>query len=359
MRRSAERRRPRSARPCYEESGYVYATGAMEIARRSGKEPIARLASNENPFTPPPAVLDAAILALRGVNRYPPEEPGGLLEALRCYHGDYHFTAGAGMDGVIETLLRALVEPGDRVAVATPTFSFYGVAAMGQGAQVVPVQRRADFSVDPEAFARAMEGAPLGFLCSPNNPTGNATSPADIAGLLDRMDGVLFLDNAYVDFSDHDYRPLMKQYDNLIIGRTMSKIYALAGLRIGYAFLPGWLAAPYRRAQTPFAVSTVAAAAAEAALGEEAWARAYRDHVRRWRERYAREIRWPVHPSEANFVLVDVSPRGSDEMTEALASRGVVVRSCRSFPDLPDHYIRVSIGEDWENERVISEINRP
>jgi histidinol-phosphate aminotransferase len=330
----------------------------MEIARRSGKDRIARLASNENPFPPPPAVLDAAILALRGVNRYPPEEPRALLEALRRFHGDYHFAAGAGMDGVIETLFRVLVEPGGRVAVAVPTFSFYGVAATGHGAEVVPVQRKADFSVDPGAFARAMEGAPLGFLCSPNNPTGNEATPKDIAEILDRTEGVLFLDNAYVDFSDEDYRPLMKEYDNLVIGRTMSKIHALAGLRIGYAFLPGWLAEPYRRAQTPFAVSTVAAAAAEAALGEEEWAGRYRDHVRRWRERFAREIRRKVFPSAANFVLVDVAPQGSDQATEALAHQGVVVRSCRSFPGLGDHYIRVSIGEDWENELLVSEINR-
>ncbi|MDD1667569.1 MAG: histidinol-phosphate transaminase [Methanomicrobiales archaeon] len=347
----------RSVRRCYEETGYVYATGAMEIARRSGKERIARLASNENPFPPPPAVLDAAILALRGVNRYPAEEPRALLEALRKFHGEYHFAAGAGMDGVIETLIRLLVEPGQRVPVATPTFSFYGVAATGHGAEVVPVQRRADFSVDLEAFARAMEGAPLGFLCSPNNPTGNETTPREIARLLDGIDGVLFLDNAYVDFSDLDYRPLMEEHDNLVIGRTLSKIYALAGLRIGYAFLPGWLAEPYRRAQTPFAVSTVAAAAAEAALGEGEWAKGYRDHVRGWRERFVREIRLRVYPSGANFVLVDIAPRLSDDVMEALAHRGVVVRSCRSFPDLEDHYIRVSIGEDWENERLVREIN--
>jgi histidinol-phosphate aminotransferase len=356
MRHSAEKKR--SARRWYEEAGYVYATGAMDIARRSGKERIARLASNENPFPPPPAVLDAAILALRGVNRYPPDEPRALLEALRRYHGEYHFATGAGMDGVIETMIRLLVEPGQRVPVATPTFSFYGIAARGHGAEVVPVKRKADFSVDLAGFARAMEGAPLGFLCSPNNPTGNLTPPRDIARLLDRVDGVLFLDCAYVDFSDGDYRPILEEHDNLVIGRTMSKIYALAGLRIGYAFLPGWLAGPYRKAQTPFAVSTVAAAAAGAALGEGAWAELYRDQVRRWRERFAREIRWRVSPSDANFVLVDVAPRQSDDVTEALAHQGVVVRSCRSFPDLEDHYIRVSIGEDWENERLITEINR-
>jgi histidinol-phosphate aminotransferase len=356
MRRSASGRH--GVRECYGETGYVYATGALEIARRSGRDRIARLASNENPFPPPPAVLDAATLALRGVNRYPPEEPQALLGALRRVHGDYHFAAGAGMDGVIETLIRLLVEPGDRVPVATPTFSFYGIAATGQGAEVVTVKRKGDFSVDLRAFARAMEDAPLGFLCSPNNPTGNETTPEEVGRLLDEIDGLLFLDNAYVDFSDLDYRPLLRDHDNLVIGRTMSKIYALAGLRIGYAFLPGWLAEPYRRARTPFAVTGVAAAAAEAALAEGEWTGRYREHVRRWRERFLRDIRMRVYPSGANFVLVDVAPRESDDVTGALAEQGVVVRSCRSFPDLGDHYIRVSIGEDWENELLVSEINR-
>jgi histidinol-phosphate aminotransferase len=262
------------------------------------------------------------------------------------------------MDGVIETVIRVLAEPGERVVVATPTFSFYGVAAGAQGADVVQVKRAADFSVDPDAFTRAMEGAPLGFICSPNNPTGNATPPENIARILEEIDGVLFLDNAYVDFSDLDYRTLMRDHDNLIIGRTMSKIYALAGLRIGYAFLPEWLVGPYGKGATPFAVSTVAAAAAEAALGEREWSEAYLDHVRTWRGRYTHEVGHRVYPSQANFVLVDVAPLRSDEVTEALAARGVVVRSCRSFPDLEDHYIRVSIGDEWENERFISEINR-
>jgi histidinol-phosphate aminotransferase len=348
----------RSVRRCFEGGGYVYATGAEELARRSGIEPVARLASNENPFPPPPVVLDAAILALRGVNRYPPEQQCSLLDALKKHHGEYHFAAGAGMDGVIEAVIRILVAPGEKVVVATPTFSFYGVAARAQAAEVVQVKRKADFSVDLDAFAGAMKGAQLGFICTPNNPTGNTTSPGDIAGLLDRIEGVLFLDNAYADFSGLDYRPLMRDHDNLIIGRTMSKIHALAGLRIGYAFLPEWLVGPYGRAATPFAVTNVAAAAAEAALGEREWSGAYLDHVRTWREKYLREVAHRVYPSQANFVLVDVAPLRSDEVTEALAARGVVVRSCRSFPDLEDHHIRVSIGEDWENERFITEINR-
>ncbi|MGE5832091.1 MAG: pyridoxal phosphate-dependent aminotransferase [Methanomicrobiales archaeon] len=349
----------RSVRPCYEKGGYVYATGAREIALKSGRERVALLASNENPFPPSPPVLDAAMLAMRGVNRYPPEQPVSLLGALRRHHGDYSFAAGAGMDGIIETVIRVLVAPGEKVAVATPTFSFYGVAARGQGAEIVPVRRERDFSLDPDTFTRAMRDAPLGFICSPNNPTGNAVSPEEIAVILEGIEGVLFLDNAYVDFSDLDYRPLMKKHDNLVIGRTLSKIYALAGLRIGYAFLPGWLVEPFARAETPFAVSTVAAAAAEAALADREGPAAYLAHVRRWRDRFSREIRGRVFPSEANFVLVDVAPSRSDEMTEALAARGVVVRSCRSFPDLEDHYIRVSVGEDWENERFITEINRP
>ena len=179
----------RSVRRCFEEGGYVYATDAAEIARRSGIEPVARLASNENPFPPPPVVLDAAILALRGVNRYPPEQPCSFLDALRRYHGDYHFVAGAGMDGVIETVTRILAAPGERVVIATPTFSFYGMAARAQGAEVGQVKRTADFSVDLDAFARAMKGAPLGFICTPNNPTGNAIPPGRLPGSWRRSTG--------------------------------------------------------------------------------------------------------------------------------------------------------------------------
>jgi histidinol-phosphate aminotransferase len=348
----------RLVRSCYKkQSGYVFARKAEDIAREYGIERIARLASNENPYPPAAAAHKAAEIALRSVNRYPDERASILTDALRVHYGDYPFVCGVGMDGVIETVIRTLVDPGESVAISTPTFSFYALAATGQGAEIITVPRAKDFSVDPKKLIRAGRQAKIMIVCTPNNPTGNATPVDVVAELLEEIEGVLFLDNAYVEFSDYDYLPLMKKYENLILGRTFSKIHSLAGLRVGYAFVPGWLVPWYQRASTPFTVNSVSAAAAAAALPDKDHTQRYLSQVNRWRKRFATEVKYPVLPSDANFVMVDIAPRTGDEMVEELARHGVVVRSCRSFAGLPDHYIRVSIGEDWENERFLKEIN--
>ena len=348
----------RLVRSCYKKkSGYAFAKKAGDIAREYGIDRIARLASNENPEPLSPAALKAAEEALRTVNRYPDERANVLMAALRSHYAHEHFVTGVGMDGVIETIFRTLVEPGEKVAVSTPTFSFYALAAMGQGAEVVTVPRETDFSVDQKKLIRAAKEAKVTVLCSPNNPTGNATGIDVVREILEGIEGLLFLDNAYVEFSGIDYLPLMKKHENLVLGRTFSKVHSLAGLRIGYAFTPRWLPPWYQRAGTPFTVNSVSMAAAAAALSDTAHAERYIAQVKRWRKRFGEEIRYPVLPSDANFVMVDVTPHKSDEAVEALARKGVVVRSCRSFAGLEDHYIRASVGEDWENERFMQEIN--
>ncbi|MCK9630546.1 MAG: histidinol-phosphate transaminase [Methanoregula sp.] len=348
----------RLVRSCYKKkSGYVFAKKAEDIAREYGMTRIARLASNENPEPLSPAALAAAEDALKTVNRYPDEKANVLMSALRATYAHEHFVTGVGMDGVIETIIRTLVEPGEKVAVSTPTFSFYALAAMGQGAEVVTIPREADFSVDPKKLIKEAKDAKVTVLCSPNNPTGNATPIPVVEEVLEGIEGLLFLDNAYVEFSGIDYLPLMKRHENLVLGRTMSKVHSLAGLRIGYAFTPRWLPPWYQRAGTPFTVNAVSMVAAAAALGDVGHAERYIAQVKRWRKRFADEVNYPVLPSDANFVMIDVSPHKSDEMVEELARKGVVVRSCRSFTGLEDHYVRVSIGEDWENEQFVKVIN--
>jgi histidinol-phosphate aminotransferase len=348
----------RLVRSCFSaSSGYSYAKSAEDVAREHGIDRVARLASNENPFPPSPAAVEAASEALRSANRYPDTRVTALVEALRRYHGNYRFVTGAGMDGVIETLIRTVVDPGEVVVVSTPTFSFYAIAAATHGARVVNVPRNEDFSVDTAAFIEACRGAKLAFLCSPNNPTGNSVPLAAVEEILRGIEGLLFLDNAYIEFADIDYRPLMRRHENLVIGRTMSKIFALAGLRVGYAFVPAWLEPFYHRAATPFALSSVSAAAAVGALADQDQVCATRDHVRQWRERFLEEVPFRTFPSDANFVMIDVAPLTGDEVVERLAAKGVLVRSCTSFPGLGDHYVRVCIGEDWENVRFLEAIN--
>ena len=347
----------RLVRSVYKQGGYVFAKKAEDIAREYGIDRIARLASNENPEPPSPLAIAAAEQAIRQANRYPDEKATVLDSALRVYYGDYDFVTGVGMDGVIETLFRTLVEPGESVAVATPTFSYYGLAARAQGATVIDVPRERDFSVRAEELICAGETAKVTVLCTPNNPTGNATCVDVVREILEGIGGVLFLDNAYVEFSCMDYVPLMKEYDNLVIGRTFSKVHSLAGLRIGYGFVPAWLVPYYRRASTPFTVNMVSASAAAATLSDREHADRYIAQVTKWKQRFEEEVKYPVLPSDANFVMIDVSPYTSDTMVGRLAKEGVIVRSCRSFFGLPDNYIRVSVGEDWENERFVQVIN--
>ena len=349
----------RLIRPIYNSGGYVFATKAADIARSAGYERPARLASNENPYPPPHEVLEPAGSVLQKANRYPDENSADLRSALKDKFGDFSYVSGVGMDGVIETVIRTCIEKEDKVVVSTPTFSFYRLAAQAQGGNVVDVPRNDDFSVDTGALSdvAADSGAKLVFLCTPNNPTGNVTPRKEIEKVLSSIDGMLFLDNAYVDFCDEDYIPLMNEFDNLIIGRTMSKYYGLAGLRVGFGIVPRWFGEYYERAQTPFVLNTVSMAAAAAALWNDSYAGRYLSVVREWRDRFISESPYPTSGGGANFVMFDVSPYKGDEFVEMLARRGVIVRSCASFPGLGDNYIRVSIGEPWENEMFLKEIN--
>lgn len=340
-------------------SGYVFAKSPADIAKEYGFLEVAMLGSNENPYPPSDTVLRAAADELSGVNRYPDPKAAAYHTALRKYICDAPVvTSGLGMDGVIETVIRTIVEPGDKVVISTPTFSMYGLAAKAASARVVNVPRNADFSVDIDAFLKEAQDARLSFLCTPNNPTGTVTPVADIEHILNKIDGVLFLDCAYVEFSDIDYLPLLSSHDNLIIGRTMSKVYGLAGLRVGYAFVPAWLEAPYAVAATPFTLNRVSEAAAAAAVSESAYRESFIAHVRKWREIFMKEIPFPVYPSGANFILIDAAPKSGDAAAEFLAKKGVLVRSCTSFPGLGDTFIRVSIGADWENERFLSAVKK-
>lgn len=187
-------------RECFRSGGYTYAKRADEVTPGTGG--IARLASNENPEPPSEEALRVGTGALAAANRYPDERMSVLRSALTARYGAYHFVTGVGMDGVIETVVRCLVEAGERVAISTPTFSFYRLAAIAAGADVREVSRGRDFAVDPAGFVREAAGAKLAFLCTPNNPTGTATPPDVVEEILDKIPGILFLDCAYVEDQD-------------------------------------------------------------------------------------------------------------------------------------------------------------
>ncbi|HJJ87518.1 MAG TPA: histidinol-phosphate transaminase [Methanocorpusculum sp.] len=342
----------------YNGKGYVYAASAADIAKETGFDKIARLASNENPFEPSPAIRKAAQEALADINRYPDPSSAKIREAIRRNIYDAPVVvSGSGMDGVIETVIRVVVAPGDKVAVAAPTFSVYGLAAKAASAEIVNIQSKEDFTIDVDAFIEGAKDAKLSFLCTPNNPTGTTVPAEDVKRILENISGFLFLDCAYIEFADEDYYQLLS-YDNLIIGRTLSKVYGLAGLRIGYAFVPEWFVGPYMAGVTPFSLNCVSEAAGVAALENPECKDALVSHVRSWRKRFEDEIPFPVLPSGANFVLINTAPIKSDDAVKQLQKMGILVRSCSSFPGLGETYVRVSIGDDWENERFLEGVKK-
>jgi histidinol-phosphate aminotransferase len=336
-------------RPCLGDlKPYVAGKGFAEISKKYGIPPqrIVKLGSNENPYGPSPRVAEA--LRTISPERYP--EPEDLLASLSSYAGcpDEMVVIGAGMDGVMDTLTRLFLEPGDRTFIPTPTFSYYEILTTMAGATPAFFPRGSEF----EVLADIPRDTKMAFLCSPNNPTGNVTSVEVVRAVVESIDGIVFLDEAYVEFADCSLLPLVREYENLVVGRTMSKAFGLAGMRLGYAVAPSWIADQYRRAAPPFfGITAASVAAGVAALSDLEFMRDGVDKIRSERERLQKEIQ--SHPSQANFLFMETA-KPSNAFVEMFLQKGIIIRDCRSFWGAGEHHVRVTVGTAAENDLFLS-----
>ena len=301
--------------------------------------------------------------------RYPDPQPQPLREALASLYGcdAAQLLIGRGSDEAIDLLVRALCVPGqDAVLIAPPVFGMYAVSARLQGAALIEVPLRdgeTGFRPDFDAIAQAaLSGnAKVVFLCSPCNPTGEACTLDDIAGLAARLRSraLLVVDEAYGEFSDTPSAvSLLAQYDNVAVLRTLSKAHALAAARIGVVIANTDLIAVLRSCQAPYPVPTPCSELALAGLSPAALA-ATRERitlVKRERERMRRALaELPdvvrVYPSQGNYLLVRF--RDAEAAFQMLLATGVVVRDQRAAPQLGDA-LRISIGSPEENDRVLA-----
>lgn len=338
---------------------YVPGKSIEEIASAYGLDPesVIKLGSNENPLGPSPKAVRALVEAAPGANIYPSADARELREALSKYTG-FPFSnivaSGPGMDGLLDGLCRIIIEKGDEVIVPTPTFAYYELPARACGGKPVFIKRNPDFSIDPEKILEAVSPrTKIIFLCSPNNPSGNLLPEADLRKIVGNTHALVFVDEAYVEFADRNLAGLVKEYDNLAVGRTFSKVFGLAGLRLGYGIMPEWLVKEYSRAATPFSVSLPALRAGIAALSDTDHLNKSINLAREGREYLKEKIPFTVYPSQANFVLVDVAPLKAKKVTENLLKKGIIVRSCDSFREAGDSLIRVTVGTPEQNEKVI------
>jgi histidinol-phosphate aminotransferase len=348
LERSLERSlesRSEKLRPCLGRlKPYVAGKGYTEISRKYGIRPesIVKLGSNENPYGPSPSAAEA----MRAISpeRYP--EPEELIESLSSYTGcrEELIVIGAGMDGVMDTLTRLFLDEGDKALIPIPTFSYYEILTTLCGANPVFAPRGPGFQISTEV----PDDVKMVFICSPNNPTGNVISEERVRSVLESTDAIVFLDEAYVEFADHSHLDLINDYDNLVVGRTLSKAFGLAGMRLGYAVASEWIAREYKRAAPPFfGITCASVAAGVAALNDLDYMRSSVSKIKSERERLYKEI--GSHPSQANFLYLQTEET-SDLVTEHFLSRGIIIRDCRSFRGAGEHHVRITVGTPEQND---------
>ncbi|MES4890671.1 histidinol-phosphate transaminase [Streptomyces sp. NPDC096012] len=317
------------------------------------------LAANENPFPPLPSVRAALVTASGTVNRYPDRAVAALTEALAARHGvpPEHIATGAGSVGVTQHLLHSTLREGDEVVYAWPSFEAYPhLTALCRGTSVrVPLRaERHDLAAMADAITPRTA---LVIVCNPNNPTGTAVTAAELEAFLDRVpDGVpVLLDEAYREFVRDPEVPdgieLYRNRPGLIVLRTFSKAYGLAGLRVGYAVAHEEQAARIRHAAIPFGVNGLAQSAALASLAAEDELLERVEAVVKERDRLTGALRTlgpavPVATSEANFVWLRLGAR-TTAFGEACAAAGAAVRA------FPGEGARITVGEPEANDVVL------
>jgi histidinol-phosphate aminotransferase len=335
-----------------------------ELARELGITDAVKLASNENPLGPSPRAIEAAQRVLSESHRYPDGGAYKLRTRLAEKHGvaPNEILLGAGSNELLDLAVRTFCTPAQHIVFAEPSFVVYRIAALTGGVPFSAVPLTRDLVHDLPAMAAAVTPqSRLMFVANPNNPTGTHVGRAALEHLLREVppEVIVLMDEAYLEYADAPDYPdsleLRGLRERLIICRTFSKIYGLASFRVGYAIAPPKLIDYMNRVRAPFSVSTLAQAAALAALGDtEHVERAQRLNAaeRRRVSKTLRERGLEVAPSQANFVLVDVK-RPARAVYDALLRKGVIVRPFASLPTS----LRVTIGTERENDRFLTALS--
>jgi len=347
---------------------YVPGTPIEKVMQMHGLEYVVKLASNEFPLPPFDEVKAAIASALDDVNRYPDGDSEELRAVLAARYDRpvEQIAVGNGSDELLTLLGDVLLERGDQMVFADPSFMMYPIVAMRRGAEMLRVPLRDDFSHDLGAMAAAVgPRTKVVIICNPNNPTGNYLPAADIAAFVDSVpdDVLVVVDEAYNEFvAEADWQDtlvLQAERPNVCLLRTFSKIYGLAGLRCGYALCSAEVREALDKARGPFNVNRLAQVAARTALecqeqmmDRRRWSLELRSYMQEALERMGHR----VVPSQTNFLLVNVENLQvpAAHVCDALMSRGVIVRDGQGL-GCPG-WIRVTVGTREEVDFFIDRL---
>ena len=321
---------------------------------------IIKLNTNENPYPPSPRVLAALREATNGSLRLYPQP---LSETLRSAAAEVYgvrpenIIAGNGSDEILTMLLRSFVGPGDRVAFPVPTYSLYDTLIEIQNGVRAAVDYPADFSL-PESLAA--QNAALTFLCNPNAPSGTLVGLQEIERLASGVSGILVVDEAYVDFAESEGAsslPLIRHLPNLVVLRSFSKSFSLAGMRIGLGFAPEEIIAGMMKVKDSYNVNRLSLVAATAALQDMPWMARNVRRIQSSRKKLTsalERLSYHVYPSHANFILAQMKGVNLKGVYEALKRKNILVRYFEA-PGLED-CLRISVGTPQEVRALLKEL---
>jgi histidinol-phosphate aminotransferase len=317
--------------------------------------PVIKLNTNENPYPPSPAVFQALqTLNPDWLRRYPDPTAIAFRQAVsEVLHLPLEWiTVGNGSDELISLIVRAFVEPGAAVVYPMPSYVLYRTIAQIQAAQPVEVFYDEAFAFPLPKILEA-QGA-VTFIASPNSPLGNVVSAEILETLAEQLTGLLVIDEAYVDFTDTNALNLVQKHHNVIILRTLSKGYGLAGLRLGFAIAHPSLLQDLNKIKDSYAVDAIAALAGAAAMRDQAYKHQMVEKVRRSRTSLAQnltQLGFRVWPSEGNFLLVQPpSQQTALNLQQQVKEQGILVRHF-NLPLVADK-LRITVGTDEQNQQL-------
>lgn len=341
------------------------------VARMSGYTPgeqprpgdrVIKLNTNENPYPPAPKVFEAIrAIGADALRRYPSPLADDFRRVAARVHGvaPDQVLAGNGSDDILQIALRCYCAPGDVLASPDPTYSLYPVLAELADVRFVTVPWETGWSLPTEALLAT--GARALFFANPNAPSGTWVDPAVVGALAARTGALVLVDEAYVDFAAGSCLPLLSRHENVLITRTLSKGYGLAGLRFGYALGHAALIEQMAKVKDSYNCDAIAIAAASAALDDQAYAREQWNRVRSERDRVSAglvRLGYDVIPSQANFVLATAPGRAyAKPIYERLKARGILIRFF-DRPGLADK-LRITIGTPEENDALLAALAEP
>lgn len=347
---------------------YVPGKPIEEVQRELGLKEVIKLASNENCFGPSPKALAAIRANLKNIHRYPDSLSFYLRKKLAGSLGvdESSLIFGNGSDEIIGMAVRTFVGEGDEVVIAKPTFLIYEIVSQAQNAKINLVPLTKDLKHDLRKMKEAVnEKTKMVFIANPDNPTGTYVSKAELEEFLDGLPEqvVVFLDEAYSEFARGSFKDYPDGLDYLerpgmIVARTFSKIYGLAGLRIGYGVASPEVISYMEKTREPFNVNILAQAGALAALDDKPFLKKTVSHVKKEKEfLYSafRKMGLAYIESATNFVIVDVKA-DCKEIFNKLLKEGVIVRDMKAWGY--NSLIRVTIGTRAEDEKFISALKR-